>query len=253
MRMANVMNVFNEELQSYSPISVVHGSEGVSAYEQSVDNGYQGTEEEFAQRISSVSYYPKEIENIGLNTFLECYLQNKKIDYVTIPENIDYIVDGTFLWQNLQIGTLFIPSTIKTIGNVGFYDMSIDRVIWGAEVIPNSCFWGVKVKEIILLEGVKVLDCVFTDSSGFTEVTIPSSVTDILNLTFRGCADLQTIIFKGTPKNIVMTDAYDSSSAPFKDCPNLTTVKVPWSEGEVEGAPWGATNATFIYNYKGEE
>ena len=38
----------------------------------------------------------------------------------------------------------------------------------------------------------------------------------------------------------------------FKNCTALTTINVPWSEGEVASAPWGATNATINYNYTGE-
>lgn len=30
---------------------------------------------------------------------------------------------------------------------------------------------------------------------------------------------------------------------------NFGSIYVPWSEGEIEGAPWGAVNATIHYNY----
>lgn len=39
----------------------------------------------------------------------------------------------------------------------------------------------------------------------------------------------------------------------FNGCTNLTDIKVPWAEGEVAGAPWGATNATITYNYVSPE
>jgi hypothetical protein len=38
----------------------------------------------------------------------------------------------------------------------------------------------------------------------------------------------------------------------FSGCANITTINVPWAEGAVENAPWGATNATINYNYTGE-
>lgn len=34
----------------------------------------------------------------------------------------------------------------------------------------------------------------------------------------------------------------------FASCPNLTDIYVPWSEGAVANAPWGATNATIHYD-----
>ena len=58
---------------------------------------------------------------------------------------------------------------------------------------------------------------------------------------FSECTSLTSITFKGTPTLI--------NSATFFDCINLTDIKVPWAEGAVSGAPWGATNATITYNY----
>jgi hypothetical protein len=39
----------------------------------------------------------------------------------------------------------------------------------------------------------------------------------------------------------------------FRDCNNLTDIYVPWSEGDVTNAPWGATNATIHYNWTPSE
>lgn len=50
--------------------------------------------------------------------------------------------------------------------------------------------------------------------------------------------------FKGTPSSI--------NSNAFNSCINLLTINVPWAEGAVANAPWGATNATINYNYTGE-
>ena len=38
------------------------------------------------------------------------------------------------------------------------------------------------------------------------------------------------------------------SSSAFNYTNQLTDIYVSWSEGEVWGAPWGATNATIHYN-----
>lgn len=72
---------------------------------------------------------------------------------------------------------------------------------------------------------------------------LPSSLIDIYTTAFEGCTKLTSITFEGTPTSI--------ASSAFKSCTNLTTINVPWAEGEVENAPWGATNATINYNYTG--
>lgn len=58
---------------------------------------------------------------------------------------------------------------------------------------------------------------------------------------FYSCASLATVTFKNTPTSI--------SATAFVGCDALTVISVPWAEGAVEGAPWGATNATITYNY----
>lgn len=77
------------------------------------------------------------------------------------------------------------------------------------------------------------------------EITrFPSSLTSIGMQAFSGCSSLREITFEGTPNTI--------SSDAFKDTANLITINVPWAEGAVASAPWGATNATINYNYTEE-
>ena len=72
--------------------------------------------------------------------------------------------------------------------------------------------------------------------------SLPRGVTTLGDECFYGCTKLTTLTFNGTPNSI--------SSNAFNFCNNLTTINVPWSEGEVANAPWGATKATINYNYK---
>lgn len=82
---------------------------------------------------------------------------------------------------------------------------------------------------------------VFGDSK---ELEIPASVKEITNLAFYLCTSpaIATITFKGTPTSIA-NNALQSG--------NIKTINVPWTEGAVANAPWGATSATINYNYTG--
>lgn len=70
---------------------------------------------------------------------------------------------------------------------------------------------------------------------------IPEFIEEVESRAFVNNDKLKTVTFKGKPRYI---DQYT-----FQGCDNLTTINVPWAEGEVEGAPWSATNATINYNY----
>lgn len=80
-------------------------------------------------------------------------------------------------------------------------------------------------------------DC-FTNRCGVTVKKLYT--TALYNNSFKNCLGLTEITFD---------TKCDIFFSPFTGCTNLLTINVPWGEGEVSGAPWGATNATINYNY----
>lgn len=103
-------------------------------------------------------------------------------------------------------------------------------------------------KSCTLLSNINIPDSVtrigdyaFAGCGSISRVTIPEGVTKLQQDAFWNCSSLTSVTFKGTPLSI--------SSYAFESCNNLTTINVPWVEGAVANAPWGATNATINYNY----
>ncbi len=81
----------------------------------------------------------------------------------------------------------------------------------------------------------------FRNCTNLALTSLPSGIVGIPNSVFQNCTGLTSITFEGTPASIA-SDVFDG-------CTNLTEIKVPWAEGAVANAPWGATNATITYNY----
>lgn len=77
----------------------------------------------------------------------------------------------------------------------------------------------------------------------YETIDIPESVQEIDNYAFTRNSSLRVATFHGTPTRV--------SSNSFATCSSLTTLNVPWSAGEVSGAPWGSSKATINYNYTG--
>lgn len=118
-----------------------------------------------------------------------------------------------------------LPSGVTTIGNYAFYgctNLALTELPSGIASIGEHAF---------------------QNCSNLALTELPSSIISINSLAFIYCTKLTSIRFLGTPTSI------DSSA--FTGCTNLTTIKVPWSEGVVANAPWGATNATVTYDYTG--
>lgn len=71
--------------------------------------------------------------------------------------------------------------------------------------------------------------------------SLPSGITSIGDFAFLNCTGLETVKFTSTVSSI--------PNGVFSGCPKLSTIYVPWSQGQVANAPWGASNATIIYDY----
>ena len=76
-----------------------------------------------------------------------------------------------------------------------------------------------------------------------TSFTVPATVTSLTDYILYEADNLTVLTFEGTP------DSIGSYALPS----SLTTINVPWAEGTVANAPWGATNATINYSYTGVE
>lgn len=132
-----------------------------------------------------------------------------------IPNTVEYIGNSAFHQyypERAEPYLLSLPSSLKYIGSNAFYNN-------GAQLFPK-------------------------------EIIIPSSVETIGDGVFGGAGSrTTTITFQGTPINIAASAfATANNTSSMRD---LVTINVPWSEGEVANAPWGAVNATINYNYTG--
>lgn len=118
----------------------------------------------------------------------------------------------------------YVPKDITRIGGYAFCSC------------PN-------LKRVVFHDGVTVLSgSSFNGCTSLEEIVIPASVETMYASCFNGCTKLKSVVFLGTPK-IVQGTAFDK-------CTALTDIYVPWAEGAVADAPWGATNATIHYNTK---
>lgn len=75
--------------------------------------------------------------------------------------------------------------------------------------------------------------------TALTSFIIPANCVQILEKAFSGDTALASVTFRGTPSSI--------SNLAFQGLTALADIYVPWASGAVEGAPWGATNATIHY------
>lgn len=181
-----------------------------------------GSDEDFQtlidRSLAGTVTIPDNTTDIGMYAFAYC----EELEDVVIPNTVTNIHAYAFGGcESLELTSL--PNSITEIGDNAFEgctSLALTSLPNGLTVINEGTFW--QCRNLAL-------------------TSLPSGITYIGSGAFNQCRGLTTLTFLGTP-SFIASDA-------FSNCTNLTTINVPWSNGDVSGAPWGATNATITYDY----
>lgn len=207
-----------------------------------------GAEELKALVNRSITEFPnlEGITVIGTSVFQNC----GKMRGDNFPSTVTRIEDSAFSGCSV-IGFTKLNDNITYIGAYGFQnckELSLTELPtrvgaggWISSYAFQNCY---KLAIISIPSSVGgISNSAFENCIGIQTMYFPVTIT-LSNLTFNGCKGLQTVTFGAKARSI--------ASSAFNNCTALTEINVPWAEGEVANAPWGATNATINYNYTGE-
>ena len=186
---------------------------------------------------------PESLRSIGSYTFKGC----RSLALISLPNGITSIDENAFqVCTSLALTSL--PEGLTSIGMNAFSgctNLALTSLPAGLTSISDYAFYGCTNLALTSLPAglTSIGDYTFAGCTNLALTSLPTGVTSIGVNAFQNCTSLISITFKGTPTRIY--------SVAFSGCTNLTDIKVPWAEGAVSGAPWGATNATITYNYVG--
>ena len=142
-----------------------------------------------------------------------------------------------------------MPDNVIAIGDNGFYrcpKLSLTSLPSGITSLPTAAFqYCPKLAFTTFPPGMTSIGAyAFRQGTGLASITLPPALTTIGDYAFANCTGLETVKFTSTVSSI--------PNGVFSGCTKLSTIYVPWSQGQVANAPWGASNATIIYDYTGE-
>jgi len=206
---------------------------------------------------------PSGITSIGQSAFSGC----TKLALTSLPSGVTSIPQSAFATcTNLALTSL--PSGVTSIGNSAFQNctnLALTELPSGVTSIGQSAFRGCTNLALTSLpSGLTTIsansfqDCASAaiaslpplltsiaayafSGSGVVFAQIPASVTTLDSSCMAGCTGLTTLSFLGTPTSI--------AAQALRYCTNITDIYVPWSQGDIADAPWGATNAHIWYNH----
>lgn len=146
---------------------------------------------------------------------------------VTIPSGVPAIEEKTFEGCK-SLTNVIIPSTVTKVGAQAFFE----------------CY---ELKDMALPDTVELIESyAYSTCNALKNVKLPANLKSLGEGAFRHCEGLQSITFNSKLTKI--------NELAFDDCKNLKEINVPFAEGVIEGAPWGAdiTKTKINYNYKGD-
>ena len=196
-------------------------------------------------------YYSSQLEHVNLDSALKkigsfVFYECRNLKLTELPAGLLEIGMSAFYFcTTLALSAL--PAGLVKIENNSFKycekntftELPIGVTSIGASAFENNS--NIAITE--LPPNLVTIDSqAFANCYKVTVSSIPASVQRINSNAFIRCG-LTALTFKGTPTTI--------ANNVFSYCDNLTTINVPWAEGAVANAPWGATNATINYNYTG--
>lgn len=160
--------------------------------------------------------------SIGQHAFANC----TNLTNVILPDSVE-VIDTQAFYQCSRLTLSMLPKNLITLGMNALYgcnNASIHSLPDKLEVISEN-----SLRRIIAAD----------------HLTIPASVKSIGGWALADSASMIGVTFLGTPTSLDDKTFGNSNTV-------IITINVPWAEGEVANAPWGATNATINYNYTGE-
>lgn len=168
----------------------------------------------------------------------------------------DAIRDKTGIGYKMSLEQM--PPFIRSItdGSLGEYNIAMKYDYYDYMRTGYIYFTSVVAyPNFINYDAFDVVHMFFLEHASLTQWDNFANISKIQTITFEkgaelsdkafdACTGLQEVTFEPSARHINSID-----STAFSGCNNLTAINVPWSEGEVANAPWGAVNATINYNY----
>ena len=176
----------------------------------------------------------------GLKTIEQVAFYGNNITKVTIPSSVTFLGQGAFTNNNLEGNGRFVPQINNGITDYkilnSYASKQTDNIIipnYIEKLMPWS-FGGLTIKYIEIPSNVRIIYNETFSNTKLTTLKLNEGLQEIGANTFIG-STLNTISLPSTITNI-------NSSAFARS--NITTININKKQNAIEGAPWGAKDAT---------
>ena len=193
------------------------------------------------------------VSSIGISAFSYCsnlkdvryYIYDDLATYIQKGHPAFYVNCGIkYYWNNQEITTLEIPTSVTSIGNYAFHCSSGLTSVEFPSNLSSIGDWAFAscsgLTSVDLPSSItKMGEFVFNNCENLSSVKLPSEITAISNGAFGWCISLKNIEL---PAGITSIDEYA-----FSQCSNLQNINLPSGITTIgSGAFWNCSNLTNV-------
>ena len=257
---ANSIRQLNGKSDLYTPaqmrdeLEALYPSRGI-IYESFDENGDLLSATVYGDTVGSLAYNDKmttvtfadNVTTVSSNAFRQC----TSLNLATLPETIKSI--GVYAFENCKGVTISkLPSSLETLSGSAFYgcaNIPSMKLNDGLKSIGSYPFVGcpnVTITEIP--DSVEYLYVeAFCSTKTASSLKLPKNLKYLGPYVFAFNSTLTSVTFQCVPTEHFDKSAFSSRNG-STSAPPIKHIYVPWGQGEVDGAPWGAKSATVHYN-----
>ena len=170
----------------------------------------------YCLKLSSVEI-PDSVENIERFTFGACHC----LKTIEIPSSVTTIGQGVF-YNCESLTSITIPSSVTSIHNDAFEDCYFHKDNFINNSSATGYPWMATIYDTVQDDGLYILGTTAVKcKKDATNVTIPSSITNIGNSAFNGCGSLKSVTI---PESVESIGNYA-----FYNCGRLSSITIPSS------------------------
>ncbi|RKW49018.1 MAG: leucine-rich repeat domain-containing protein [Prevotella sp.] len=152
---------------------------------------------------------PSSLRKLGKN----CFDENRwlSVNPLIIPEGVTEIPTQCFQFC-YKLKKVVLPSTIKTIGILAFFDSLVDDMNFpeGLDSIGYLSMHGARLTEVVLPKTIRTIgNEAFADNVKLKRVVLPEGLTEIPDKLFSSCIELEKIVI---PESVtkINTEAFSA-------------------------------------------